>query len=122
MNQDPPIHWVLILSCGNLFDYISIKIVTMDYFQIVKVAVASQVKGSISLAHEITVNTNCDITMGRSCCLGNHVMSLDDVAIDTRQSCDQQLGSYTQDPLKPGSFTQDRGGKKKQIFYFKNLI
>ncbi len=35
----------------------------------------------------------------------------DDV-IDTKQSCDQQLGPFTQQSGKPGSFTQHPGGRK----------
>ncbi len=35
-----------------------------------------------------------------------------DVAIDTKQSCDQQLWSFTQDPGKPESFIQDPHGRK----------
>ncbi len=39
-----------------------------------------------------------------------------DVGIDTKQSCDQQTGSCTHDPGKPGSRIQDPGGKKTWIF------
>ncbi len=45
-----------------------------------------------------------------------------DVGIDTKHSCDQQLGSSTQDPVKPASFTHDPGGRKTWIFHLKNLI
>ncbi len=38
MNQDPPTHWDLFLSCDVVVEYISIKNV-MDYFFIVKVVV-----------------------------------------------------------------------------------
>ncbi len=37
-----------------------------------------------------------------------------DTAINTKQSCDQQLGSFTQNSGKPGSFTQDPGCWKKR--------
>ncbi len=47
---------------------------------------------------------------------------LGDVVIDTKQSCDQQLGSFTQDPGKPVSCTQDPGSWKTWIFYIKNWI
>ncbi len=40
-----------------------------------------------------------------------------DVAIDTKQSCDQQPGSVTQYPGK--SFTEDSDGKKTWIFWIK---
>ncbi len=41
-----------------------------------------------------------------------------DVAIDTKQSCEKQSGSFIQDPGNPGSFsfTQDPGGGKTWIF------
>ncbi len=42
-----------------------------------------------------------------------------DVAIDTKQSCDKQPGSFIQDPGKPGCFTQDPGGGKTWIFQLK---
>ncbi len=42
-----------------------------------------------------------------------------DVAIDTKQSCDKQPGSFIKDP---GSFTQDPGGGKTWIFQLKNRI
>ncbi len=47
--------------------------------------------------------------VGKRCCLGNYVTSqwVGDIVIDTKQTCDQQ----------PGSFTQDRGGRKTWIFY-----
>ncbi len=32
-----------------------------------------------------------------------------DIVIDTKQSCDQQPGSFTQVPGKPVSCTQDHG-------------
>ncbi len=38
-----------------------------------------------------------------------------DVAIDTKQSCDQHRGSSTQDPGKPIYFIQDPGGRKMDI-------
>ncbi len=40
-----------------------------------------------------------------------------DIAIDTEQSCDQQLRSFTQDPRKPGTFTQYPDGRKTWIFH-----
>ncbi len=49
-------------------------------------------------------------------------MMLGDVVIDTKQSCDQQLGSFTKDPGKPVSCTQDPGSWKTWIFYIKNWI
>ncbi len=110
--------FVFILWC--FFEFISSKIVisfwnTMDSFFIVKVVVASsqQVKCSISLPHGITVNTHCYVTMGMWCYLGNYVTSqwVGDVAIDTKQSCDKQ----------PGSFIQDPGGMKTWIFQLKNM-
>ncbi len=39
-----------------------------------------------------------------------------DVVIDTKQSCDQQPGSFTQNPEKAGSCTQDPGSLKPWIF------
>ncbi len=45
-----------------------------------------------------------------------------DGIIDTKQSCDQQPGSFTDDPGKPGSCTQDPGSWKTWIFYLKNWI
>ncbi len=47
---------------------------------------------------------------------------VDDVVINTKQSCDQQPVSFTQDPVKPGSCTQDPGSWKTWIFYLKNWI
>ncbi len=83
INQDSPTHWVLFLSCDVVFKYISIKIV---YFPlksyglsfIVKVVVAwsQQVKCSISLPHDITVNTHCLVIMDRWHCQGNYMMLL----------------------------------------------
>ncbi len=75
----------------------------MDYFFIIKVVVVvslQKVKYPISLPHDITVNTNCVQTMGRRCCLGNYVTSqwVGGIAIDTKQSCDPQFGSFLQDP------------------------
>ncbi len=121
MNQDPPTQWVLFLSCNVFLNLFLVKLLfffwnTMDYFFIVKVVVASlqEVKCSISLPHDITVNTHCHVTMWMWCFLGNYVMSqwVGDVAIDTKQSCDKQ----------PGSFTQDPGGMKTWIFQLKNWI
>ncbi len=43
-----------------------------------------------------------------------------DIVIDTKQSCDKQLGSFTEDPGKPGSFTQDPDGGKTWIFQLRN--
>ncbi len=57
----------------------------------------------------VTVHTHCDVTMGRWHCLGNQDTNTGDVAIDTKQSCHQELGFFTQDPGKPWSFTQDPG-------------
>ncbi len=45
-----------------------------------------------------------------------------DVVIDTKQSCDLQPGSFTPDPGKPGSCTQDQGSWKTWIFYLKIWI
>ncbi len=42
-----------------------------------------------------------------------------DIAIDTKLSCDQKLGYFTQDPGKHGSFMQDLGGRKTLIFHLK---
>ncbi len=95
--------FVFILWC--FYEYISVNIFiwdTMNYFFIVKVVASSQqVKCSISswssLPYDFTVNTHCHVTMGRWCCLGNYVMSqwVGDIVIDTKQSCDQQPGSFT---------------------------
>ncbi len=78
----------------------------------------------ISLPHDITQNTHCHVTMGRWGCLGNHIMSqwVGDIVIDTKQSCDERLGSCTQNPEKPGSFTQDPHARKTWIFHLKNSI
>ncbi len=83
----------------------------MTYFFTVKVVVASseRVKCSISLRHEVRVNT---IVMSQW---------VGDV-IDTNQSYDQHTRYYTQDPGKPGSFTQDQGGKNTWILYLKTWI
>ncbi len=42
---------------------------------------------------------------------------IDNVVIDTKQSCDQQSGSFPQYPEKPRTFTQDPVGRKTSIFY-----
>ncbi len=88
MNQDPPTHCVLFLSCDVVFEYISSKSVYFqlkcyDYFLIVKVVTWSQqVKCSISLPqchhskHPLSCHNGyvmlsrqlCDITMGRWHC------------------------------------------------------
>ncbi len=60
------------------YEYIFIKLVYfhLKYYELflVKVVVASsqQVKSSISLPFDVTVNTNCDVTMGK--CLSNKKM------------------------------------------------
>ncbi len=66
--------------------------------------------------------------------MGNYVTSqwLDNVFIDTKQSCDKQSasfkqdpgkpGSFTQHPGRPGSFTQNPGGSKTLINYLKICI
>ncbi len=43
-----------------------------------------------------------------------------DIAIDNKQSCDQQLGYFTHYPRKSGSFIQDSGGGKALIFHLKS--
>ncbi len=102
--------------------FLNFRLKYYGIFLNVKVVVASlqKVKCSMSLPH-VTVNTHCDQTMGRCCCVGHYVMSqwVGDVAIDTQQLCDQQLGSFTQHPGKSGSFTQDAGGRKTWIFHLK---
>ncbi len=40
-----------------------------------------------------------------------------EIAIDTKQSCDQQLRSFIQDPRKSTSFTQDPDGRQMGIFH-----
>ncbi len=45
-----------------------------------------------------------------------------DIAIDTKQSCDQQLGPFTQDPGKSGSVTQESGGRNTWIFPCKSVF
>ncbi len=93
MNQDHPLTGFCFYPVMGFFEYISSKIVyfiknTIDYFFIVKVlgAPSQQVKCSISLPHDVTVNTHCHVTMGLWCCLGNYVTSqwIGDVAIDTK--------------------------------------
>ncbi len=81
-----------------------------------------KLKCSISLPQNIKVNTHSDQTMGSWCCLGNYVMSqlVGDVAFETKQSCDLQVGSFMQDQGKVGSFTQDPGDRKMWIFHLKN--
>ncbi len=114
MNQDPPTHWFCFYLLMFLFDIFLLKLFficnIMDYFLYSKINSTSsqQVKCSISLPHGGTVNAHCYVIMGRWYCLGNYVMSqwVGDIAIDTKQSCDQQLGSIIQDPGKPGSFTK----------------
>ncbi len=56
--------------------------------------------------------------------LGNYITSqwVGDIVIDTKHSCAQQPGSCTQATGKPGSFTQDSGGRKTWIFYLNNWI
>ncbi len=44
-----------------------------------------------------------------------------DIVIDTKQPCDQHPESFTQDPVKPGFFTQDPDGRKTWIFTLKKL-
>ncbi len=121
--------FVFILWCYffNIFPLrLFIFIWNMEYFFIVKVTVAwsQQVKFSKLLPHDVTVNTHCDMTMVRWCCVGNYVMSqcIGDVAIDTKQSCDKQLQSFTQDPGFLGSFAQDPGGRKTWICYLNNWM
>ncbi len=92
-----------VLSYDVVVEYISIKIV---YFHLTYYGLFCYSKFSSSLIrasipyhflNDITVNTHCDQTMGWCCCLGNYVMSqwVGDIVIDTKQSCDQQLGSFT---------------------------
>ncbi len=83
---------------GNAKDFFSMVHIT------VVVASSQQAKWSISLPDDITVNTHGLVTMGRCHCLGNYVTSqwVGDVAIDIKQSCDQQ----------PGSFIQETNGRK----------
>ncbi len=93
---------------------------TIDYFFIVKVGAPwQQVKFSISLPHDITVNTHCHVMMGLWSCLDNYVTSqwIGGVAIDTKQSCDKQPESFIQDPGKPGSFTQHPDGGKNHGYF-----
>ncbi len=68
--------FVFILLC--FFQYISSRIVYFlsKYYEllfIVKVegVPSQQLKCSISLSHDVTVNTHCYKTMGGWCCLGN---------------------------------------------------
>ncbi len=44
---------------------------------------------------DVIVNTHCDVTMGRGCCLGSNMMSqwVDNVGMDTKQSRDQTLNN-----------------------------
>ncbi len=51
-----------------------------------------------------------------SCHNGFVMLSRQLFAIDTKQSCDKQPGSFIQDPGIPGSFTQDPGGGKNGYF------
>ncbi len=55
--------------------------------------------------------------------LGNYVISqwVGDIAIDTKLSCDQKLGYFTQDPGKHGSFMQDLGGRRKHWYFISKL-
>ncbi len=91
---------------------------TMNYFFIVKVVVASsqQAKCSISLLNDVTVNT-----MSKWSCLGNYAMSqwVGDIVMDNKWSRHQQPGSFTQDPVKPESFTSGLDGRKTWIFNLK---
>ncbi len=128
MNQDPPTHWVLFLSCDVCINMFPLKLFIfiwyiMNYFFIVHVVATSskQVKCSISRSHDVTVKTNWKVTMGRWHCLVNYIMSqwVGDVVIDTKQSCDQQPSSFTQYPGKPGSLKQNSNGRKTWIFYLK---
>ncbi len=118
------------LSCDVFMNIFPLKLFifiwnTMNYFFIVKVVVTSSqhVTCSVSMLLDITANTHCHDTMGRWRCLCNYYVTSQwvcDIVIDTKQSCDQQPGSFTQELGKPGYFTQDPGGMKTLIFYFKN--
>ncbi len=125
MNQDPPTHWVLILSCDVFVNIFLVKLFifiwnTVDYFCIVKVVEAplQQVKIFHITApwHHRIHPLSCHNRFW--CCLGNYVTSqwIGDVAIDTKLSCDKQPGSFIQDPGTPGSFTQYPGGGKHGYF------
>ncbi len=49
------------------------------------------------MTNHITVSTHCDAVMGRLYCLSNYMMSqwVSDIAIETIQSRDQELESFT---------------------------
>ncbi len=121
MNQDPPAHcfFCFFWSCDVFMNIFPSEILwTISLIVKVVVFLSQQVKCSISLLHNITVNIHCHVRMGRWLSLANLVMSqwVDDVGIDTKQSYGQQPVSFTQDPGNPGSFTQDPGGRKTWIF------
>ncbi len=67
MNQDPPTHQVLFLSCDVVFEYNSITIVYFHlksyglfrYSKNSSSQISQQVKCSISLPHDVTLNTHC---------------------------------------------------------------
>ncbi len=58
------------------------------------------------------------------CCLGNYVVPqwIGDIVIDTKQSCDQQPGSFTNDPGKSDCLQKVPGGRKTLIFDLNNGI
>ncbi len=63
---------------------------TLPYLTLHYLTLSQQVKYSISLPIEITVNTHCDDTIDRRYCLGNYVTSqwISDIVIhhvDTKQ-------------------------------------
>ncbi len=84
---------VLFLSCDVLFNIFPLKLFILNrnimyYFFNKSSSNLITATSSISLSHDITVNTHCDVTMVRWHCLGNYVMSqwVGDVSIDTKQS------------------------------------
>ncbi len=113
---------IFFLYISNRIVYFYLKYYELCFKVKVEGVPSQQLKHSISLHHDIIVNTHCHVTMGLWWCLGKYVMSqwIGDVVIDTKQSCDKQPESFIQDPGKHGSFTQDLGVEKTSIFQLKN--
>ncbi len=94
INQDPLTLSVLFLPCdvfSNMFlveNCLFLSKILWTIFVIIKVewVPSQQLKRSISLPHDVTVNTNCYETMCRWCCFGNWVTSqwVGDVVIVTK--------------------------------------
>ncbi len=124
MNQDPLPLTVFFknIFCNVFVEYVSIKIVYfhLKYYRLFLYSKYSSSLTTVSkMFHmtapfmkcvvwqggkKITVIIYSDVTMGRWCGLFASKKKPQlggDIAIETKQSCDQQLGSFTQDPEMP---------------------